>query len=114
MNSVSSLALIGPPKHDDAGVFVQRFGQSVTQRRATDVEGEAAREKMMADPAGRRQFLMQDEQNRRRVTGGEILRGILPAGLFQHAGFCLRPICRFVLFHYRIATGFFRRTFMRR
>ena len=52
-----------PAEHHRAGMVVQRFRQGVAQRRAADVEVEAALRGAVADASGARILLMQHDQD---------------------------------------------------
>ena len=53
-----------PAENHGAGMVLQRLGQRLVEARPADVEGEAAAAQRVADPAGRRVLLMQDDQDR--------------------------------------------------
>jgi hypothetical protein len=45
-------------------MLIERLGQGIAKTRTTDVETMTKRTQRIADPARRRRFLMQDDQNR--------------------------------------------------
>ena len=52
-----------PAEDDGTGVAFQRLGQQLAEARPADVEGKAPAHQLLPDAAGRRGFLMQDDEN---------------------------------------------------
>ena len=66
-----------PAEDDGAGVVLQRFGQRIVEARTADVERKPRLAKRIADPAGRRMLLMQDDQDRRAHGAGKLMREVM-------------------------------------
>src|SRR3954451_17617874 len=56
-------------EYDCAGMTVQRFRKAIAKSRTPDIQGMPERPQRIADAAGCRGFLMQDDQNRQRWSG---------------------------------------------
>ena len=67
-NRRGSLALIGPPKMTAPACSSSVSGRGSPKRGPADVEGMAERAQRIADAAGRRGFLVQDDQDRQQGT----------------------------------------------
>src|SRR6266700_5500153 len=73
----------GPDENHGTGMRVQSGWQRIDETRTADVELIAERAQDVADPAGTRAFLMQDDQDRQQKRGRGS-RDAIPRGELQH------------------------------
>jgi hypothetical protein len=60
---VAVIGAHGPAENNSTGVLIQRFRQHIAEARAADIEAMPERAQHVADAAGRRGFLVQDDQH---------------------------------------------------